>query len=497
MAVPRRACYDAHMARSGCAFLVFLAAAVFSDRALATDHPLAGTKLLLRATATKQHLLFMGKQAGLALPLGDPRAVGATLEISNGNGSGETAQIPLPAAGWSVNGASSVYKFASRGALSGLSAVKVAHVGSNKQVKIEAKSTGITLNEPSQGVIVVVLSIGNDRYCARFASPTRDSVGKFVARKQPVAPCPVPQTTTTTNSTTTTTASTTTTAAPTTTTGTAATTTSTTTSTTATTAGPTTTTSTTATTAAPTTSTTQVTTTSTTTTTNGPTSTTHTTTTATTTTTTGPTTSTTHTTTTSTTATTARPTTSTTTTTAGPTTSTTHATTTTTTAGPTTTTTLPSGKIVFVSSIELLGDFTNDDDADDICTGLATTAGLPGTYVAWLSDSFESIVELIIPTTGPYVTRNGLPIAANLADLIDGTLTNGIDRDEKNIAHPGAPVWTGTLPSGAASGLHCEDWSETVGFAGRQGSAGSTNDNWTSFGTGECTTLARLYCFQE
>ena len=172
--------------------------------AQATDHQLAGTKLLLKATATKQQMVFVGTQPGLALPVGDPRTLGATLEVANGSGSGETALVPLPAAGWTANAATTVYKFVNKAAPGGISAVKLAKVASGKQVKITASSTGITLDEPSQGIMTVVLSIGSDRYCARFGTPTLDVSGQFKSKKQPAAACPTSPTTTTSTSTSTT-----------------------------------------------------------------------------------------------------------------------------------------------------------------------------------------------------------------------------------------------------------------------------------------------------
>ena len=61
-------------------------------------------------------------------------------------------------------------------------------------------------------------------------------------------------------------------------------------------------------------------------------------------------------------------------------------------------------KIVFLTSKTYSGDLGGLDGADTICNDLALDAGLPGTYKAWLSDSFVSVSERFTHA-GPYIQK--------------------------------------------------------------------------------------------
>jgi cysteine-rich repeat protein len=197
--------------------------------AVAADHLQDGLKLVLKASAAGEKLVWVSKSPALALPASPPTDVGATLDIVN-PGSGESATLSLPAGVWAANGAGTVLKFVNKEAPNGPSPVKVAVLKDAKVLKVVARATGITLDETTQGSLGVALTVGNDRYCSVFDGPLgngvviRDQPGQFIG-KHAVAPaaCAVvtpPTTTTTTAASTTTTepGSTTTTTSPTTTT---------------------------------------------------------------------------------------------------------------------------------------------------------------------------------------------------------------------------------------------------------------------------------------
>jgi hypothetical protein len=83
-------------------------------------------------------------------------------------------------------------------------------------------------------------------------------------------------------------------------------------------------------------------------------------------------------------------------------------------------------------------------------------AGLPGTYVAWLSTSSTTAVSRVT-SNGPYAKRSGEVVATSLADLTDASLASPIDEDENGAAYSGY-VWTGTTDAGAYVGVACNGW---------------------------------------
>ena len=150
----------------------------------AVDHPQEAKKLVVKDVGG-QSLVWVTKLPAPMLPATNPRTFGATLRVSAS--SGESASFSLPAAGWSANDAGTVYKFKNPDAPGGLSEVKVAVLAESKVIKISAKSSGITLDEPSQGTVSVRLTIGTDVYCSDCTTPVRDEPGRFTAKR-----CPAP-----------------------------------------------------------------------------------------------------------------------------------------------------------------------------------------------------------------------------------------------------------------------------------------------------------------
>ena len=101
----------------------------------------------------------------------------------------ERATFDLPAAGWAAYETETrfQYVFKNRTAPLGLSKVKVAALKRQGTLKVAAKSSGLTLDEASQGAVSIVLRIGDDMYCSRCETPTADGVGRYRART-----CPAP-----------------------------------------------------------------------------------------------------------------------------------------------------------------------------------------------------------------------------------------------------------------------------------------------------------------
>jgi hypothetical protein len=159
---------------------------------------------------------------------------------------------------------------------------------------------------------------------------------------------------------------------------------------------------------------------------------------------------------------------------------------------------------VFVTAVNAFrGNLGGLAGADAQCQSSAQNAGLPGTYMAWLSDDTESpSTRFLLKSTGPYRTVDGVTIANNWTDLTDGELAETIFVTETGY-YPGNVfrVWTHTRPDGAAGGVgnaHCQNWS-TLSYAefGDAGFSGSSTAEWTEHSVTSCVEQKRLYCFQQ
>jgi hypothetical protein len=170
------------------------------------------------------------------------------------------------------------------------------------------------------------------------------------------------------------------------------------------------------------------------------------------------------------------------------------------------------GKLVFVTSQTYPATFGGLAAGDSICQGLASSAGLPGTYKAWLSDDTTAAVSRITPSPVPYVRPDGVLVANSFADLIVHARSaifvtercTPPPQREAGGACPAAPylVWTGTLDNGSRNiGDNCSNWTDS-GPQLRGGSAAPADvAYWSSYcagsGSGVCAGFALLYCFQQ
>jgi Protein of unknown function (DUF1554) len=148
--------------------------------------------------------------------------------------------------------------------------------------------------------------------------------------------------------------------------------------------------------------------------------------------------------------------------------------------------------------------------ADAKCQAEANAAQLGGTYKAWLSDITGSpSTRFTRSLVAPYVRPDGLILAQNYDDLVDGTLGGAINRNAMNQPQSGAPicdvtsVWvvTNTRTDGVISSdtLSCNNWTSNTGGSA-WGRVDSTNSSWTSScsgGTDFCAKPAPLYCFEQ
>jgi cysteine-rich repeat protein len=158
---------------------------------------------------------------------------------------------------------------------------------------------------------------------------------------------------------------------------------------------------------------------------------------------------------------------------------------------------------VFVSSATWKGDLGGLAGADAKCQALALDAMLGGVWMAWLSDDDAGPADRFTTKGGsmPYVLVDGVQIADDWADLVDGDLDGPIHRTETGAMSGGSiQVWTNTDIAGNPSSIDkfCADWSDPGGGAsGDFGDRTVQDGNWTKKGSGGCNTACHLYCFEQ
>jgi hypothetical protein len=166
---------------------------------------------------------------------------------------------------------------------------------------------------------------------------------------------------------------------------------------------------------------------------------------------------------------------------------------------------------VFVSKAQHDANFGGLAGADQLCNDYAQAAGLPGTYMAWLSDGSASpSTRFTTQSTGPYVIVNAqevtLTVADNWTDLTDGSLDSKIQwTEEKQLYFGSGLVWTHTFADGTTEKPGesvCSGWqSAEPDDADRGGTGDGTalDSTWTDFSTTFmfCSDAFHLYCFQQ
>jgi cysteine-rich repeat protein len=164
---------------------------------------------------------------------------------------------------------------------------------------------------------------------------------------------------------------------------------------------------------------------------------------------------------------------------------------------------------VFVSSALYSSDLDGLSGGDNKCQTLATAAGLPGIYQAWLSIDITSATSRIVPLPLPYIRTDGVLVADSFAALVDAMpkkLKAPISVTETGEPLPlmratclgGPPVWTGTDEGGlAVPAGNCNGWEQPDALdAATAGKATATDAAWTRGCGLKCADMAHLYCFE-
>ena len=174
---------------------------------------------------------------------------------------------------------------------------------------------------------------------------------------------------------------------------------------------------------------------------------------------------------------------------------------------------------VFVTSKTYTGDMGGLSGADKECQSLATSANLPGTYLAWLSDGDGNSPSTRFKgyTTPYYLTDGVTRIADSWLGLTSQQLQKAINMDENgrvlDLTDENELIWSNTDASGQmvttdwSSGRdvddHCNNWSSaSSNVYGRVGRLVLIMEPefpqlWTDISTSVCSTLHRLVCVRQ
>jgi Collagenase NC10 and Endostatin len=161
----------------------------------------------------------------------------------------------------------------------------------------------------------------------------------------------------------------------------------------------------------------------------------------------------------------------------------------------------PLFRYIFVSSETYTGNLDGLNGADLKCNELASNAGLPGTYKAWLSDSQTAAGDRIVQSEVPYIRPGDENIIAdNWADLVDGRIGSVISNDEHgDVVQGNAYAWTNTNTNGTRvsenSFFTCDDWDDTTSYAWTGMVYHLTV--WTKIINKSCSESHHLYCVQQ
>jgi hypothetical protein len=167
----------------------------------------------------------------------------------------------------------------------------------------------------------------------------------------------------------------------------------------------------------------------------------------------------------------------------------------------TNTNTIDCVRTVFVTSEQITGNFGGASAADAICTTAATASPLASvqgrSYLAWLSDGFTAPIAWLHGTAA-YQRPDGIAIASNWSDLVDGKLAAPISIDELGDAVSAGQTWSDVNTNAdAETAGNCQAWTtNTNGKLGGIGGNGDVSSMWTAAGTQDCSLSAHLYCFE-
>lgn len=165
----------------------------------------------------------------------------------------------------------------------------------------------------------------------------------------------------------------------------------------------------------------------------------------------------------------------------------------------------PTYKTVFVTSSVYDGDLGGPEGADSICQTEARSGGLilaGKIFKAWISNGLAKDLTMrgrvFTRSSLPYQRVDGVKVADNYADLVDGSLSAPINLHPDGSAPVGNAVWTGLYATGFFHFDACDGWNaRTSALKGNIGVTTSSSQLWSDRTSFTCDNFARLYCIEQ
>lgn len=165
-------------------------------------------------------------------------------------------------------------------------------------------------------------------------------------------------------------------------------------------------------------------------------------------------------------------------------------------------------KLAFVTSLTYDGNLGGLSGADSRCQARASSAGLVGSFKAWISgdSTSEEARDRLTQADVPYRRVDGVKIADDWDDLTDGSLDAPLNVDQNgNTVVSSLTAYTNTDPDGSRHELDREcgpgngpQWNSDSEFeSGAYGTVGATNGTWSWVTNNACDNFRRLYCFEQ
>jgi len=158
----------------------------------------------------------------------------------------------------------------------------------------------------------------------------------------------------------------------------------------------------------------------------------------------------------------------------------------------------------FLSSRQYDGNLGGVSSADKECQDMADAAGLSGSFKAWLSDSTIDAKDRFNTKNLPYYRVDGIKVADDFNNLIDGNIDNPIDVDENGITIPWSSVgvMTGTTNYGVLDTDYttCDDWTSSESNLVHTMGDFKDPELWSKYliSSVSCSNNEeRIYCFED
>jgi hypothetical protein len=155
---------------------------------------------------------------------------------------------------------------------------------------------------------------------------------------------------------------------------------------------------------------------------------------------------------------------------------------------------------VFVSSKMYTANLGGHTGADSECQIMATSAGLGGVWMAWVSDNGSSPAARFTRAAVPYRLIDGTLIAANWTGLTSGSLAHAISNDEHGTLVLNWEVWTATTAGGTLAADGCNSFTSSTQAAkpAQVGLNDQIDSTWSNRYAQFCDrTNPRIYCIEQ